>query len=366
MKMATLGFILFGLIFLAGCGGGVVSPTPQAEPTISPAPGSAPTKAVEIYWPAKDWRVSTPAEQGMDPAGLEALKAEIRAKKLGLHSFLIIRNGYIVSEDYYAGHQPEKKHVLYSCTKSFVSTLVGIAIDQGKIAGVDQKILSLLSDQVFANPSAEKDRLTLDNVLTMTAGLAWVEADVTFQNLYMTTNWVKTILDLPMSGESGEQFSYCSGCSHILSAVVQKAVGLGLRDYADQALFKPLGITDLTWEADSQGIPIGGWGLYMTPRDMARLGYLFLRQGIWDNQVIVSRAWVQAATSAQVDTGGELRYGYQWWVIPESQAYAALGRYGQTIYVKPDADLIVVTTAQMDDHDEIFRLINEFVLPAIK
>ena len=139
---------------------------------------------------------------------------------------------------------------------------------------------------------------------------------------------------------------------------------MNTRDFAEKELFRPLGITDVRWDADSQGIPIGGWGLQITPRDMAKLGYLYLRDGVWDGQQIVSSAWVKAATEKHTPTDGPLGYGYQWWTYPKWGAYAALGRYGQMIFVVPDLDLIVVTTAAAGGHDAIFRLIEQYIVPA--
>jgi CubicO group peptidase (beta-lactamase class C family) len=166
-------------------------------------------------------------------------------------------------------------------------------------------------------------------------------------------------------GIPGEQFSYCSGCSHLLTAVLEESTESGVLPFAREVLFEPLGITNWTWEEDAKGLPIGGWGLRLTPRDMARFGYLFLRQGQWDGRQVVSAEWVSRATRRHVSTDGELGYGYQWWIDADGKGFAALGRNGQMIYVRPDADLIVVTTAGGVDHAEIYRLIETYVLPAV-
>jgi CubicO group peptidase (beta-lactamase class C family) len=151
----------------------------------------------------------------------------------------------------------------------------------------------------------------------------------------------------------------------VLSAIVQQATGENLRDFLQKNLFKPLGIEKYTWEDDTQGVSIGGWGLSLTPRDMAKLGYLYLHKGQWEGQQVVSSKWVETATQKQVTTEGEDGYGYQWWILPSVGGYAALGRYGQTIFVAPEQDLIVVTTAEVQDHDEIFRLIQDYILKAV-
>jgi CubicO group peptidase (beta-lactamase class C family) len=137
-------------------------------------------------------------------------------------------------------------------------------------------------------------------------------------------------------------------------------------DYAQETLLTPLGITRFSWEKDPQGIPVGGWGLSLSPRDMAKLGYLYLQDGNWDGQQIVSSNWVKTATSQHVDPQNGLKYGYQWWITPTRGGFAALGHAGQMIYVNPDLNLVIVTTADLDGHDPIFNLIDTYILPAAR
>jgi CubicO group peptidase (beta-lactamase class C family) len=352
MKPFTRLFLLIGmgLVLLAGC-----QRTPTATRT-EPAGGA--------YWPTADWRSASPAEEGMDAAKLAEMQAAIQQKGLGLHSLLIVRHGYLVSETYYAGYQRGTKHELYSCTKSFVSTLVGMALDKGKIRGLEQKVVDFFPEERFANLTAEKQAMTLEDALTMRTGLDWQEEDAAYRDLYVSADWVKYMLDRPMAQAPGTHFNYCSGCSHLLSAIVQQSTGMQTLDFAQKYLFEPLGIQDLTWDTDSRGTPIGGWGLQLTPREMAKLGYLFLHQGQWDGKQVVSAGWVETATKPHTPGDGSLGYGYQWWTYPALEGYTALGRYGQTIFVVPGSDLVIVTTAQMEDHDEIFKLIEEYIVPA--
>jgi CubicO group peptidase (beta-lactamase class C family) len=317
-------------------------------------------------WPTQGWRSDTPESQGMDAAILAKGAEYIEQNNLALHSLLIIRHGVIVSETYFSPYQADTLHEQYSVTKSFTSTAVGMALDQGKLQDVDQKVLDFFPGQAFANMDARKESMRIRDLLTMTSGLGWVEGDTTFRAMYMSSDWVKFVLDLPTAADPGSEFLYCSGCSHVLSAIVQQGVGQNLRDFLQANLFKPLGIAKYTWEDDAQGISIGGWGLSMAPRDMAKLGYLYLHKGQWEGQQIVSQEWVEAATQKQVPTEGENGYGYQWWVFPELGGYAALGLYGQTVFVAPEQDLIVVTTAGMQNHDAIFGLIQDFILKAIQ
>jgi CubicO group peptidase (beta-lactamase class C family) len=333
------------------------------------APSAAPSRsaASEAYWPTDGWRTSAPEDQGMDAGKISRALERIAQEGWAFHSLLIVRNGYLVSETYFASHSESRLHAQYSCTKSVVSTLVGIAIDKGYIEGVEQPLTDLFPDLDYGNPDPRKERMTLEDVLTMRTGLDWPEDDPAFNALYRSTDWVRFMLSLPMAAAPGTTFNYCSGCSHLLSAAVQRTTGMATTAFAGRYLFEPLGIDDSSWETNPQGTAIGGWGLNLTPRDMAKLGYLYLREGLWDGTQIVSAAWVETATQKHADTGDTLLdYGYQWWIYPSLKAYTALGLYGQTIFVIPELDLIVVATAQLESHDPVFELIEDFIVPAVQ
>lgn len=332
----------------------------------TPIPTYVPTSPADNYWPTQGWRTSPPEERGMDSQTLTRMLERVKSKNLNLHSLLVIRGGYIVSESYFGSYQQDTRHTLYSCTKSFISTLVGIAIDRGKIADTKQRVLDFFPKLTVQNRDAPKDAMTLDDLLTMRSGLDWQEGDPVYNAMYRSGDWVKYVLDKPMASAPGSQFVYCSGCSHVLSAILQQTTGQSTRDFAEQYLFKPLGIVDANWEADSKGIVIGGWGLNLTPREMAKLGYLYLRKGVWDGQQIVSSQWVETATQKHTATGGNTDYGYQWWTYPALNGYMATGRYSQLIVVIPASDLVIVTTAAMDDSGEIFKLIEQYIVPAIR
>jgi CubicO group peptidase (beta-lactamase class C family) len=302
----------------------------------------------------------------MDAAKLALMLDSVRQQNVDLHSLLVIRNGYIVSETYFGSTTPETRREIYSVTKSFIATLVGIAIDKGLISGVERPVVEFFPDRSFANLDAAKQAMTLEHVLTMTTGLDWTEGDPAYRQIYGSRDWVQSMLDEPMRSPPGSPFNYCSGCSHLLSAIIQRQTGMNTRDFAQRELFGPLGITGAAWDTDTTGIPIGGWGLKLTPREMAKLGYLYLNGGMWDGRQIVSSEWIETATRKHTATDSELGYGYQWWTYPRWGAYAALGRYGQTIFVVPDLDLIVVTTAALDGHDPIFDLIDRTIIPAVE
>jgi CubicO group peptidase (beta-lactamase class C family) len=331
-----------------------------------PPDARALTPATGAYWPTEGWRTSSPEEQGMDSQKLAQMLGAIRQQGLKLHSLLVIRNGYLVSETYYGPYRPDTRHELYSCTKSFVSTLVGVAVDKGYIDRTDHRVVAYFQGRTLANPDSRKEAMTLEDLLTMRSGLDWQEGDPVYRAMYQSRDWVQFVMDEPMAAAPGSRFNYCSGCSHVLSAILQQTTGMNTRDFAERSLFQPLGITDFRWDTDAAGIPIGGWGLQLTPRDMAKLGYLYLHNGQWDGRQIVSAGWVANATQKHTATDGNLGYGYQWWTYPSLKAYAALGRFGQMIFVIPAADLVIVTTAEVDSHDPIFQLIEQYIVPAVK
>jgi len=364
IRSCALARLVLVLLWLLGL---LVAGCTQAPPTTAPSSVPSPISASESYWPTTGWRTSAPEAQGMDAQKLAQLLQAVRQEKLNLHSLLIVRNGYVVSETYFPPYTAETDHEVYSVTKSVMATLLGIAIDKGSIDGVKQPVADFFRDDTFQHPDPGKDRMTLEDLLTMRTGLDWREEDATFRQMYQSDDWVRFVLDLPMREPPGQQFRYCSGCSHLLSAIIQRRTNMNTRDFARQTLFEPLGIHNVTWEQDRQGIPIGGWGLQLTPRDMAKLGYLYLHEGMWDGRRIVSAAWVKAAIESHTATDSTLglKYGYQWWTSPALKAYAALGRDGQTVFVVPDRQLIVVTTAETDGHAAIFQLIERFIMPAV-
>ncbi len=317
------------------------------------------------YWPTDGWRTSTPEAQGMDGGVLDQMIGAVKTRKLNLDSLLVICNGYIVQETYFGSQSADQRHIQFSVTKSFVSTLVGIALDRGLIGGIDRRVLDFFPGVTITDPDPRKEKMTLEDLLTMRSGLNWSDTDQDFSSLFRSTDWVQHMLNLPMVAEPGTVFTYCSGCTNLLSAVLQEAVGKTAREFGQEALFQPLGISDLVWETDPTGKSIGGWGLFLAPRDMAKLGYLYLNRGEWEGKRIVSAAWVDDATRKHTATDGNLGYGYQWWTYPSWNAYAALGRDGQTIFVIPGSKVIVVTTASGVGHDKIFQLIEDYVHPAI-
>ncbi|MHA2101260.1 MAG: serine hydrolase, partial [Candidatus Kariarchaeaceae archaeon] len=217
------------------------------------------------------------------------------------HSFLIFREGKMLYEKYYDDidfqHSKEAIHPVFSVTKSFTSTLIGIAIDKGFITSIDQKVLDFFPDMTFQNVDSWKQAMDIENLLTMTSGMDWSD-DNDFGELSQVEDTVQYILDLPMVFEAGTRYSYNSGASHLLSAIIQRTTGMDTFDFAMKYLFEPLDIkrSDITWRADIDGRVHGGSNLFLASQDMAKLGQLYLNEGVWEGEQIISKEWIENAT----------------------------------------------------------------------
>ncbi|MHA2353026.1 MAG: serine hydrolase, partial [Candidatus Thorarchaeota archaeon] len=234
----------------------------------------------------------------------------------------------------------------YSVTKSVVSSLIGIAIDQGFIDNTSQLLLDFFPDRTIGNMSTWKEEITLEDVLRMRTGFEWDEDNYEEYNDFFamtdSDDWVQYVLDRPMAYEPGSTFYYNSGNSHLLAAIINETTGMTPLAYADQHLFGHLGITNRQWLPDPQGINFGGSNLALKPRDMAKFGLLFLNNGIWDTQQVVSSDWVNRSSHGPATPYGGTSYGYQWWINDYQNWYSARGYNGQLIYVIPEQDAVVV------------------------
>lgn len=309
-----------------------------------------------LPWPTTEWQTVTPESQGMDSQALNEGVKYILENQIDIHSLLVIRNGYLVLEAYRHPYTADTVHQINSATKSFVSALLGIAQAQGYIKSLDEPMLDYFSDRTIQNLDADKQAITINNLLTMSSGLDWSMANLeipTAGEMMNSPDWVQYVLDRPIAHKPGEFHTYNSGGSHLLAVIVAQATGENLLDYAKINLFEPLGITSEWWETDPQGNYVGGRGLNLTPRDMARFGYLFLNKGLWDGKQIVPADFVTQSVQKQIDPHYPIAdgYGYQWWIDSRGY-YMASGAGGQDIIVDPAHNLVVVTTANIAGEQE--------------
>lgn len=305
-----------------------------------------PLRAVDGYFPGAAWRTSPPEAQGIDSEALVALMDAVEADHLPIHSLHVVRYGHLVLDAYFHPFLQGERHDVASVTKSVTTTLVGLALERGAIAGLDAPVYPLLSPAPAAD--ARKQQIRLRHLLTTSSGLDCGLAPYERETLAMaaSADWVRFALDLPMRETPGTRFAYCSPGFHLLSALITRGTGLAAEDFAREALFAPIGIADLRWPRDPQGISHGGGDLQLQPTDLLRLGYLFLRQGEWSGRQVIPREWIAKATRHQVDATGSQGYGFGWWVSTDIPGmYQAAGRGGQRLIVWPAKDIVVVVTA---------------------
>ncbi|UCG01633.1 MAG: serine hydrolase [Candidatus Heimdallarchaeota archaeon] len=326
------------------------------------------------------WKTTSPETQGMNSTVLNDMTEYIQRYFTLAHSILVLRNGYLVTEEYYQTdnhiYSRDCKHYIYSCTKSITSLLVGIAIEKGYIDSIHQKVLNFFPDRNISNRDSRKEAMTLEHLLTMTSGMDWTEWDSpsdpanSYRLMVESPDWVQYILDRPMNFDPGEVFTYNTGGSHLLSAIIQNVTGRTTLSFAQEYLFDPLNITsgDFLWLQDPSGIVRGGSGLYLTPSDMVKIGYLYLKNGTWpfNGKQIVSAEWIANATRYNPHLGSENLYGYQVWFTSFTdcniKSYFAWGFNTQKIYIIPELDLVVVYTS---DGFDVQRLIRTFIIPSI-
>jgi CubicO group peptidase (beta-lactamase class C family) len=319
---------------------------------------------------SKDWSISTPEAENMSPDLLEKMRENMHEERLPVDSVIIIRNGCIVMEEYPSSSIPSStKRKLYSATKSITSALIGIAIQEGYIEGVDQKIIDYFPDKTIA----DKDRrqmITIKHLLTMTGGYEWGN-DGTGSGMRNSADPVQYVLDKPMVQDPGNVYNYGDGSPFLLGAIIYEVTGMTVLEFAEKYLFTPLNITDVSWESSGDQY-FAASGLWMRPRDMAKIGQLFLNYGKWGEKQVISQDWITESTETHVSGQGFMAganfdvdgYGYLWWTYPESGVYYASGMYEQRIYVCPELDLVAVFTSHNDGAEVTPRLLFHYILPA--
>lgn len=344
---------------------------------------SAMANGAEVNWPGVDWPQSTPEAQGLDSAALAGFDQEFAAGTHGyVDGMLIVRNGYVVYEreyehdyealfadqdqhrgpynyydpDWHPYYRDQPLHTMQSVSKSVTSALVGIAIGRGEIDGADVPIGRYFKAYPAVRDPALWEGMTLRDLLTMTSGISWDESSVTYtdsQNscaaMEASDDWIGFVRAQPMAAPPGERFVYNSGVTMLLAYLLKQATGMEATDYAEQHLFGPIGIKDYYWKITPTGVPDAEGGLYLHPRDLARFGYLYLHDGVWNGVRLLPEGWVEASMAPAADTGflGRM-YGFQWWLLPYGDdgrfAYAAIGYGGQRLLVLPEYDLLAVFT----------------------
>lgn len=306
------------------------------------------------YWPGAGWKASTPEEQGFDSGKLAKGLQSLQEKQAGIDSLMIIRNGYVVLDAHFAPYDGTFPHDLASVTKSVMTTLIGIAADQGKL-DLDQAMVSFFPERTIANMDDRKARITIRHLVSMVNGMesgCYEDDEPTLDAMRAKPDWVQAALDRPMVSEPGEEFCYDSPGMHLLSAILQKATGMTALDFARQNLFEPLGIQNAIWEQDPQGYTRGWGDLHLLPEELAKIGYLWLYRGNWDGRQIVSEDWVLDSVKVHSKPGDpDFGYGYGWWISIGD--YQASGRGGQRMRVLASVNTILVITGVDYDYADV-------------
>ncbi len=308
-----------------------------------------------------------PTEAGLDPAGVLGFIEAVEAAG-GLHSFMILRHGKVAAEGWWRPYGARYPHMLFSLSKSFTATAVGLAISQGNLT-LDAPVISFFPDQTPSNPSPNLAAMRVRHLLTMTTGHA--EDTIGRTTRAGEQDWVRVFLSLPVEHQPGSRFIYNSGATYMLSAIIQKVTGDRLIEYLKPRLFAPLGITSMTWETCPKGINTGGWGLSVRTEDVARFGQLYLQRGVWQGRRVVPEEWVAQATAKQVSNGSDPNsdwaqgYGFQFWRCRHN-AYRGDGAFGQFCIVMPDQDAVIAITSGVSDMQAILNAVWTHLLPAMR
>ncbi|WP_159885902.1 serine hydrolase domain-containing protein [Paenibacillus puerhi] len=334
------------------------------------------------YWPTTEWQTLDPAALRMDAQKLSELESVIKSEYSNVNGIVIARHGYLAYENYDHGYGPDDAHHVASVTKSIVSALIGIAIEANYIQDADQKVLDFFPEYVPDPADTQKRDITIRHLLTMTAPFPFENGHEALEKMCTQPDWVNYCLDILGRQGSLGAFKYSTAGAHLLSAIITRSTGKSAREFANERLFKPIGMREIPdygmkafgfdelfgsevrgWVQDPGRNSTGGWGLTLTPRDMARFGLLYLNHGMWDREPIISKTWIDESTAMNPH-----HYGYLWWLREGDglSAYLALGDGGHVICCMPDKDLVIAIASEfvMKPRDR-WILIKDHIVPAI-
>lgn len=307
---------------------------------------------------------SSPESQGVSSEAILSFLTEAEKSIDALHSVMILRRGQVIAEGWWAPYAASKPHELYSLSKSFTSTAVGLAIAEGKLS-LDDEVLKLFPDQAPAEPSANLKAMRVRDLLCMSAGH---DREIPTSAQGMTT---EAFLAHPVPFKPGTRFLYNTPATFMLSAMVQKVTGQTVLEYLKPRLFEPLGIEQPTWGTNRQGITLGGYGLNLRTEDIARFGQLYLQRGQWNGRQLLPAAWVDQATGRQTSNGSNPKsdwdqgYGFQFWRSLHG-AYRGDGAFGQYCLVLPEQQVVIAITSGLKDMQAVLNLVWERLLPAFQ
>ncbi len=306
---------------------------------------------------------STPEAQGVSSAGILAFVEAADRMVDSLHSVMVLRHGQVVAEGWWTPYDASTRHELYSLSKSFTSTAVGMAVAEGRLS-IDDPVLKFFPEDAPGSPGANLRSMRVRDLLRMATGHQ-DEPPTAADKIS-----ARSFLAQPVPHKPGSHFKYNTAATFMQSAIVQKVTGQTVRDYLQPRLFAPLGIEDPVWNTSFEGISLGGYGLSVRTEDIARFGQLYLQKGRWEGRQLVPAAWVEQATALQVANGSNPRsdwdqgYGYQFW-RSRNGAYRGDGAFGQYCIVMPEQDAVVAITSGVKDMQAVLDLVWDHLLPAM-
>lgn len=312
---------------------------------------------------ASDLPRTAPESQGISSSAILEFIDSANKTIDSLHSFMLVRHGHVVAEGWWTPYAAQSPHALFSLSKSFTSTAVGLAVAEGKLS-VDDEVLKFFPDDAPAEPDKNLKAMRVRDLLRMNTG------HETEPPRPRDQSWKKAFLNHPVRFKPGTHFLYNTSGSYMLAAIVEKSTGMPLLDYLQPRLFQPLGIENPTWEKSPEGIATGGYGLALRTEDIARFGQLYLQKGKWDGKQLIPEAWIAEATSFQTSNGSSPKsdwdqgYGYQFWRCRHG-AYRGDGAFGQYCVVMPEQDAVVAITGGLRDMQAVLNLVWEKLLPAM-
>ena len=305
---------------------------------------------------------SSPESQGISSTGILEFVDAATSQITSLHSFMLVRHGQVVTEAWWEPESANKPHVLWSLSKSFTSTAVGLAVAEGRLS-IDDPVLKFFPDQAPTEPSAHLKAMRVRDLLTMSTGH---QDEVNLRN---EKDWTRAFLAQSVPHKPGTHFKYNTPATYMQSAIVQKVTGQTVLDYLKPRLFEPLGIESPKWDSSPEGISLGGYGLFLRTEDIAKFGQLYLQKGQWQGKQLVPSEWIEQATSKQVSNGSDPSrdwdqgYGFQFWRC-RHDAYRGDGRDGQFCIVLPKLDAVIAITANTGDMQAELNVVWDKLLPA--
>ncbi len=384
--------LAFAFALATSCGGGSSGGNSQSQ---QPPVDYTYTTPIDI---GDGWQVASVSDEGMNVATITTMMQRILDGTFqGIDSIAVARNNRLVlygqvrdsvgQFDEWINNTNPERHVLHSTSKSFTSALIGIAIDQGFIASAQVPFYDLFNYGAYDNWDPRKAEMTLEDVLTMRLGLEWDEWTLPYTNpandlVNLNSNnqdWAKALLDLPMTSDPGTLYTYNTAATNAMGQALENATGIPMADFADQHLFYPMQIMTAAWGRTPTGLPVGGSGLFLKTRDMLKFGQLYLDDGAWQGQQLVSASWVDASVTRHVDISSwatySEAYGYQWWLDDfnyngvVTPVYVTAGYGGQYMFVIPEAETVVAFTGHNYEHGErivsLYTIVETYILRSI-